>query len=328
MLYKRIEGNSVLCQLCAHNCRIAPGNYGVCNLRQNIDGELYTYTYGKIIASHVDPVEKKPLYHFLPGSNAFSIATPGCNFKCDFCQNWQISQEKCAQDMPPGIIPPNDIVRRALESGCRSIAYTYTEPTIFFEYVYDTARLARSRGLYNLIVTNGYMTREAIDCISPYLDAANIDLKSLRNDFYKNKCKARLEPVLDSIRYMKKSGLWIEVTTLIIPGLNDSKEELKAIAGFIAEIGIEIPWHISRFHPDYSCIDNSPTPIKTLITANKIGKEAGLRYIYPGNIAEEVSTACYECGKELIKRNSPEISMAALNGNRCAQCNTILDGVF
>jgi pyruvate formate lyase activating enzyme len=328
MLYKQAGSGSVKCFLCSHNCAIPVGKYGICNVRQNIGGKLYTHVYGKSIASHIDPIEKKPLYHFFPGSNAFSIATPGCNFKCDFCQNWQISQVKSPKDMPSGTMLPDAIVKEALKSGCKSIAYTYTEPTIFFEYAYDTARIAKKEGLYNIFVTNGYMSREAIDSINPYLDAANIDLKSFSDDFYKKRCKARLEPVLGSIRYMKKLSIWIEVTTLIIPGLNDSEEELKDIAGFIAEIGIDIPWHISRFHPDYMYIDSEPTPIETLNTAGLIGKDAGLRYIYPGNVAEESPTLCHKCGKELIKRRYTAVDTTALKGNRCAECDTPLDGVF
>lgn len=328
MLYKQAGSRSVKCFLCSHDCTILVGNYGICNLRQNIDGKLYTYTYGEAIASHIDPIEKKPLYHFFPGSNAFSIATQGCNFKCDFCQNWQISQVKDPEDISSGVISPDDIVKEALDSGCISIAYTYTEPTIFFEYAYDTARIAKKKGLYNIFVTNGYMSREAIDNINPHLDAVNIDLKSFSDDFYKKRCKARLEPVLDSIRYMKKLRIWVEVTTLIIPGLNDSKEELKDIAGFIAEIGIDIPWHISRFHPDYMYINSEPTPIETLRRAGLIGKDAGLRYIYLGNITEGSPTLCHKCGKELIKRCYPAVNKIGLKGNRCVECNTLLDGVF
>jgi len=328
MLYKQIGSGVVKCFLCRHNCTISAGKYGICNIRQNIDGKLYTHVYGKSIASHIDPIEKKPLYHFFPGSNAFSIAAPGCNFKCDFCQNWRISQVKDHNDMPSVVALPDDVVKEALKSGCISIAYTYTEPTVFFEYAYDTAHIAKKKGLYNIFVTNGYMSREAIDSISPYLDAANIDLKSFSDDFYKKRCKARLEPVLDSIRYMKRLGVWIEVTTLIIPGLNDSDQELKDIAGFIAEIGIDIPWHISRFHPDYMYIDSEPTPIETLNRAGLIGKDAGLRYVYPGNVAEESPTLCHRCGKELIKRRCNAVTAAGLKGNRCSECDTPLDGLF
>ncbi len=327
-IYKSIGNKSVKCYLCGHNCVIPLGEYGLCNLRQNIDGQLHTHAYAEVIAANADPIEKKPLYHFLPGSMAFSIATPGCNFKCDFCQNWQISQADTLKGMALKSVAPNEIVREALGAGCRSIAYTYTEPTIFFEYAYDIARIAKESGLYNLFVTNGYIGHEAIDVICPYLDGANIDLKSFSDDFYKKRCKARLEPVLDTIRYMKNLGLWIEVTTLVIPGLNDSNQELKQIADFIATVGIDIPWHISRFHPDYICRDSKPTPIETLDRASHIGKDAGLCYVYIGNIAQESPTVCCKCGHLLIKREYPNVEIAGLNGNRCVKCGAPLDGVF
>ncbi|MDP8293187.1 MAG: AmmeMemoRadiSam system radical SAM enzyme [Candidatus Orphnella occulta] len=326
--YKSIGHKSVKCFLCGHNCVISLGQFGFCNLRKNIDGHLQTYTYAEVIASNVDPIEKKPLYHFLPGSNAFSIATPGCNFRCDFCQNWQISQVDTLKDTPIKSVTPDKIVNQALDAGCQSIAYTYTEPTIFFEYAYDTARIAKENGLYNLFVTNGYMSREAIDKIYPYLDGANIDLKSFSDDFYKKRCKARLEPVLDAIRYMKKLGIWVEVTTLVIPGLNDSDQELRKIADFIATVGCEIPWHISRFHPDYMHTDSKPTPIETLHRTANIGRDAGLCYIYVGNISQESPTLCCQCGHLLIKREYPAVKMSGLNGKKCEKCDTPLDGVF
>ncbi|MCF7917166.1 MAG: AmmeMemoRadiSam system radical SAM enzyme, partial [Candidatus Omnitrophica bacterium] len=228
MLYEKVEGGLVHCFLCSHNCRIKPGHFGLCNVRKNIDGQLNTLVYAEAIAAGADPIEKKPLYHFLPGSYSYSIAAIGCNFKCAFCQNWQISQ---ASKKDPGNfsgqkLEPAAVVEKALENNCKSISYTYTEPTIFLEYAYDTAKLAKENGLYNIFVTNGYMTKQAIDQINPYLDAANLDLKSFNDDFYKKVCRGSLQPVLDSISYMKKLGIWVEVTTLIVPGQNDSKEEL------------------------------------------------------------------------------------------------------
>ncbi|NQT95852.1 MAG: AmmeMemoRadiSam system radical SAM enzyme, partial [Candidatus Omnitrophica bacterium] len=245
MLYKKLQGEAVECYLCNHRCRLLESKYGFCGVRQNIGGTLYTHVYANIVANHVDPIEKKPLYHFLPGTSTYSIATIGCNFRCGFCQNWQISQLS-TKDAGTGEyeLKPEEVVKEAQKSGCKSIAYTYTEPTIFFEYALDTARLAKEKGLYNIFVTNGYMTKEALDCINPFLDAANIDLKFFNDQTYKKICQGRLEPVLESIRHMKKLGIWIEVTTLIVPGLNDSEEELKGMAGFIADTGVEIPWHI------------------------------------------------------------------------------------
>jgi len=331
ILYKKLEGNVVQCRLCSHLCRISESRFGSCGVRQNKKGLLYTHVYGEVIASHVDPIEKKPLYHFQPGSRSYSIATVGCNFRCGFCQNWQISQLNKIDAVTAGgyELKPEEVVREAEKAGCRSISYTYTEPTIFFEYAYDTAKKAKAKGLYNIFVTNGFMTKEALDTIRPYLDACNCDLKSFRDDFYKDVCKARLEPVLDSIRYMKELGIWVEVTTLIIPGENDSEEELKGIAGFIAGLDKDIPWHISRFHPDFKYNDSAPTPIETLRKAERIGKEAGLRYIYVGNVlSESDETLCYNCGNILIKRRGFSSKIVGLNGKNCSKCGTEIKGIF
>ena len=231
MLWQALEGGRVVCALCAHRCPVAPAAFGVCGVRRNLDGKLFTLVYGDVVAAAVDPIEKKPLYHFLPGTKSFSIATIGCNFRCGFCQNWQISQAS-KKDGESGTfeLMPEDVVREALARGCRSVSYTYTEPTIFFEYAFDTARLARDKGLLNVFVTNGYMTAEALETIRPYLDAANVDLKAFNDETYKKVCKARLAPVLDTIRLMKASGVWVEVTTLVVPGLNDGEDELASIA--------------------------------------------------------------------------------------------------
>ena len=329
MLYERLDGQKVQCSLCAHCCRIAPANFGICGVRENKDGKLCTHVYGKVIASHVDPIEKKPLYHFLPGSDSYSIATVGCNFKCLFCQNWQISQAgKKGEDNPGYELSPEEVVKNAKKNNCRSISYTYTEPTIFFEYAYECARLAREEGLYNNFVTNGYMTENSLETIRPYLDACNVDLKSFSEDFYKRMCQARLEPVLHSIKIMKKLGIWVEVTTLIMPGQNDSDGELKQIAEFIASVGPQIPWHISRFHPDYKYLDSMPTPTETLKRARCIGKEAGLRYIYLGNVLEGNDTYCYNCKELLIKRTIFEVDKNNLDNGKCPKCRTFIDGKF
>jgi pyruvate formate lyase activating enzyme len=284
MFFKQLDDDAVRCFLCSHNCRIAKGKYGKCSQRQNINGRLYTYAYGDVVAAHIDPIEKKPLYHFLPGSKAFSIASAGCNFKCKFCQNWQISQAGHEDHVTGRPFKPEEVVEEAVRSGCASIAYTYTEPTIFFEYSYDIAKIARDKGLSNIYVTNGYMSKEALDLISPYLNAANIDLKSFSEKFYQEVCKARLEPVLHTIRRMKALGIWIEITTLLVTGLNDSEEEIRQVARFIAEIDKDIPWHVSRFHPDYRFDDIAHTPIESMEKAMQIGKAAGLKYVYLGNV--------------------------------------------
>jgi len=279
LLYDKKEGNKVLCNLCNHRCLIPEAKYGICNVRQNIDGALFTHSYGNLISASADPIEKKPIFHFLPGTNSYSIATAGCNLRCDFCQNWQISQKKEADryGVRPQNTSPDVIVDSAKRYRCKSISYTYTEPTIFFEYAYDIATLAKEEGLYNIFVTNGFMTKDCLGMLKGILDAANIDLKSFSEDYYKKTCGAQLKPVLESIEYMKKMGVWVEVTTLLVPGLNDSEQELKQIASFIAGVGKDIPWHISRFHPQYKMDDLSATPVPIMRAAYQIGKVAGLR---------------------------------------------------
>ena len=332
MLYQQLEDSSVHCFLCNHHCRIKLGEVGFCGVRKNVDGKLYTMVYGKLVAANVDPIEKRPLYHFLPGSLSFSVATMGCNFHCGFCQNWQISQVRKGGSLPelPGTpMTPEEIVTDAKKAGCKSIAYTYTEPTIFFEYAYDTARLAKKEGLANVFVTNGFMTKEALDTIADYLDACNVDLKSFNNNFYKEVCQGRLKPVLNSIRTMKDLGIWIEVTTLIIPKKNDDDAELQGIAEFIAGVSPDIPWHISRFHPGYEYGDSYPTPPETLRKAYKIGKDAGLRFIYIGNLpGEEKDTLCPSCNDVVIRRGSYFTSQKRLKGSQCPECGAELPGVF
>ncbi|MGD1009660.1 MAG: AmmeMemoRadiSam system radical SAM enzyme [Candidatus Aminicenantales bacterium] len=331
MLWAPLEGGKVACALCSHRCVIAPSKAGICAVRENREGKLVTLVYGEVIAAHVDPIEKKPLFHFYPGSKALSIATAGCNFRCAFCQNWEISQAPRRKDGGIGghKLSPQEIVREALAQDCRSISYTYTEPTIFFEYAFDTARLAKEAGLANNFVTNGYMTGEALTAIRPYLDAANVDLKAFKDETYKKVCGARLEPVLGSIRRMREMGIWVEVTTLVVPGLNDGAEELTAIARFIAGVDPEIPWHISRFHPDFEYTDAPPTPAKTLRLAAEIGNREGLRYIYIGNMpGESEDTCCPTCGHALIRRQGFFVAENRMAGNACPFCAGQIAGVF
>ena len=332
MLWERLEGSKIHCYLCAHHCRIDEGNFGFCGMRENSQGELYTYAYGNVIANHVDPIEKKPLYHFLPGTYAYSIATIGCNFRCGFCQNWNISQMSVKSCGEEGYeLKPEEVVREALKNNCSSISYTYTEPTIFFEYAYDTAKLAQEKGIANTFVTNGYMTKEAIETIKPYLDAANVDLKFFKDETYKKVCKGSLHPVMDSIRNMKAAGIWVEVTTLVIPGENDSDEELRDIARFIVSVGKEVPWHISRYHPDFKYAENGPdsTPVETIEKAKKIGKEEGLKYVYPGNIMDIGATVCPKCGEVLIERAGFGADILdGFNKGICENCNTRIEGVW
>lgn len=330
-LYKKDEHRSVDCLLCCHRCHIEKGKFGFCGVRQNVDGELYSLFYGNLIASNIDPIEKKPLYHFFPKTDSYSIAQPGCNFRCGFCQNWQISQlraSKLTGRLDITEATPEEIVNKATASNCHSISYTYTEPTVFFEFAYDTAKLAKKKGLYNVFVTNGYMTQEAIDMISPYLDAVNVDLKAFKNETYKTVCKGELGPVLKSIEYMRKIGIWVEITTLVVPDMNDSYEELKQIADFVFKIGKEVPWHISRFYPNYEYMDYEPTTIETMKIAYNLGKEAGLRYIYLGNVSNNADTYCYKCKRCLIRRDYIFTIKNRLIGNRCPDCGAVIDGYF
>ena len=330
MLYEKLEGKNIQCLLCNHHCNLEPSKFGVCGMRENIDGILYTHAYGQVIAANVDPIEKKPLYHFLPGTSSFSIATAGCNFQCGFCQNWQISQvsRKKTKDLRGYALSPEEIVLKAIEHGCNSVSYTYTEPTIFFEFALDTAKYAREKGLLNVFVTNGFMTRKALDIIRPYLDACNVDLKSFSEEFYRRTCKGRLAPVLDGIEYMHKLGIWVEVTTLVIPGTNDSEEELGNIAGFIAKIDPDMPWHISRFHPDFQFAQTIATPIKTMEKAMALGQKAGLRYIYLGNVAGDSDTLCPKCKKILISRRGYSIGHPKINNGLCTDCDAPIAGIW
>jgi pyruvate formate lyase activating enzyme len=329
MLYDILEGRKVQCNLCAHRCTIAEGRVGMCHVRENAGGVLYTRAYGRTIAQHVDPIEKKPLLHFYPGSTAYSVATPGCNFRCRWCQNADISQAPREQHFLLGEeASPGQIIAAAQRAGCRSIAYTYTEPTIFFEYTYETARLAQDAGLANVYVTNGYMTGEMLEVMNPYLDAANVDLKGFRDEVYRQYAGARLQPVLDSLKRMKQLGIWVEVTTLIIPSINDDPQDLQEAARFVTdELGPETPWHISRFRPAYQMADVPPTPITTLLQAQEIGQEAGLRYVYVGNVPGEVHTACHACGHLLVRRRGYQVvDNKVLAGGQCPECGTLVAG--
>jgi len=329
MLYEKLESNRVHCFLCSHHCKINPSQFGICGVRQNIGGTLYTYAYGELISHHINPIEKKPFYHFLPGTGSYSITTVGCNFRCGFCQNWEISQTSYKNSASFGEkMSPEEIVKEAKKAKCESISYTFTEPAIFFEYAYETARLAKSEGLYNNFVTNGYITREALEIIQPYLDACNVDLKSFSEDFYRRICKARLEPVLNSIKVMRELNIWVEVTTLIVPGENDSDDELKCIAQFIASVDKGIPWHISRFHPDYQFTNHQPTPMKTLEKVMQFGKSCGLHYVYLGNVFGYSDTYCYNCNALLIKRSYMCAEEINLKNGHCPKCGVEIEGVW
>ncbi|GAB4252334.1 MAG: AmmeMemoRadiSam system radical SAM enzyme [Thermoleophilia bacterium] len=327
-LWEPFRGGPVIhCYLCAHHCRVPPGERGLCGVRENRGGVLYALTYACPISAAVDPIEKKPLFHFLPGSLSFSVATVGCNFTCLFCQNADISQMPRDQGRIRGThMPPEAVVERALATGCRSISYTYTEPTIYFEFAHACARLAVEAGLKNVFVTNGYMTKEALEAIDGRLHAANVDLKSFSDDFYRTLVGARLKPVLDSIRRLRAMGVWVEVTTLLIPGRNDSDEELRRLAAFLADLDPDLPWHVSRFHPAYRLRGVPATPVSAVERAVAIGRQAGLRYVYagnvPGNPAE--STVCPGCGRLVLERRGFTVERMQLDGDRCRGCGTVI----
>jgi len=331
MLYEKLDDSYVRCHLCAHRCRIAPSRRGICGVRENRNGTLFTLVHGVSIAENVDPIEKKPLFHVYPGSKSYSVATVGCNFRCEFCQNHDISQiPRLEGDIFGRSSMPEEIVEKALRTGSKTIAYTYTEPTIFLEYALDIGRLAHEKGIKNVFITNGFMTGEALEALTPYLDAANVDLKSFRDPFYKKYCGGRLQPVLDTLKRMKDLGIWVEVTTLIIPTLNDGEEELRDIAQYIHSLGPETPWHISRFQPQYRMQNLPPTPVATIHLALEIGKEIGLKYIYAGNVPGDDggNTYCSNCGRTLIKRYGFNIEEIDLEGSRCPVCKAPLDGIF
>lgn len=328
LFYKKIDNKKVKCNLCYHNCIIKDGSRGFCNVRENKNGTLYSLIYGKVIANNIDPIEKKPLFHFYPGSKTYSIATPGCNFKCLHCQNYSISQNLNNSEIYAKEILPIDIVKNAIKEECDSISYTYTEPTIFFEYAYDIAKIAYNKNLKNIFVTNGYISKESIEYISPFLNGANIDLKAMSNNFYKDICKAKLKPVLDNIKLFYDLGIWIEITSLIIPGYNDKISDIKKIADFIKKIDPNIPWHITRFHPHFK-LDNIPmTKIEILDKFVKIGKNAGLNFVYQGNIGKGENTYCPNCKNLIISRDVFKISKINMDKNRCSFCNKEILGFW
>jgi pyruvate formate lyase activating enzyme len=330
MFYERENGGRVRCGLCRFHCLIADGARGICGVRENRGGTLFSLVYGRLCAENVDPIEKKPLFHVMPGSNSFSIATVGCNFHCRHCQNYSISQVHGGDRIPGHDRTPEMIVQHALANDCRSISYTYTEPTVFFEFAYDTARLAREAGLLNIFVTNGYISSQALATIAPCLDAANIDLKGFSDSFYRDIVHARLSEVLDSIIQYRSQGIWIELTTLIIPGLNDSDDELEGIARFIvSNLGADTPWHVSRFYPTFQLTDRPPTPPETLRRAVEIGRAAGLRYVYEGNVPDRggETTSCPACSARLVERFAFTVRSNRIRNGACPECGATIAGI-
>lgn len=337
MFCEQLSDQTVHCHLCAHECRIKEGRRGLCGVRENRGGVLYSLVYGRLVSGHVDPVEKKPLFHFLPGSFSYSIATVGCNFHCLHCQNSEISQYPHQHDgqISGRLTTPAEVVAAACASGCRSISYTYVEPTIFFEFARDTAILAHEAGLANIFVSNGYASEAATVEAVRWLDANNIDLKSFDDAWYRRVCGGKLQPVLDSIVRMKTAGVWVEVTTLVIPGENDTEAELTDIARFIASVDQAIPWHVSRFHPAYRMRDHAATPPATLLRAREIGRAAGLHHVYLGNLPGQghEDTLCPGCGAVLVVRrgftlHQYDMQEESDGGGRCCHCGAAISGVY
>ncbi len=333
LIYDKLADGSVRCGICSHFCVIRDGKKGLCAVRKNSGGTLVSLVYPRVIAASVDPIEKKPLYHLKPGSFSYSIASVGCNFKCRFCQNADIAQASSdsAGQIPGRVVLPETIVQNALESGCQSISYTYTEPAVFFELALETARLAKTNGLLNVFVTNGYMSPQALEMAAPVLDGANVDLKAFDDQFYRKICNARIQPVKDTLRKMTQLGIHLEITTLLIPGLNDHPEQVAAMARYIAdELGCHIPWHISRFHPCHLMTDRPPTPLVSLEKAFEAGRNAGLQHVYIGNAPElqQEDTFCPSCGKRLVSRSGYRVKTAFLDCGECPECHTRIYGKY
>lgn len=328
LLWRTLKDDTVQCRLCSHFCRIEEGKAGLCGVRRNDGGSLVSLSYDKVAALHLDPVEKKPLFHFMPGTTTLSLGTPGCNLDCAFCQNWSLSQPpRQGRRIEGQAVAPRDIVRMARSSGARSVAYTYSEPTIFFELMLETATLARQEGLANIMVSNGFQSPQCLDELGSVIQAANIDLKSFRDDFYRDVCSARLAPVLKNLTHMKRLGWHLEVTTLVIPDLNDSDAELTDIARFVRdELGPDTPWHVSRFHPCHRMREHPPTPLDTLKRAYDIGRGEGLHHVFVGNVPGSglEDTICPGCGLRVVERTGFTILRDRLRRGVCPGCGEVV----
>lgn len=330
LFYKKLKNKIVQCQLCPHFCTLKDGEQGKCRVRENQKGQLFSLVYNNPCSLALDPIEKKPLYHFLPGQSTLSIATVGCNLNCKHCQNWEISQAN-PNEIRTKEISPKEIVKEAKKSKVKIISYTYTEPTIFYEYMLDIAKLAKKEGIKNMIVSNGFINPEPLKKLCKYIDAANIDLKSIDDNFYKKICGARVGPVFEALKILKKEGVWIEITNLLIPGLNDKEKDIKKLVSWIKDnLGETVPIHFTAFYPTYKLSHLSATSIETLKKAREIALEVGLKYVYTGNIPDSDGdiTFCPKCKKILIKRRLFSIIENNLKENKCSKCNEKIDGVW
>ncbi|GFM35337.1 AmmeMemoRadiSam system radical SAM enzyme [Desulfovibrio psychrotolerans] len=329
-MWKPLKDATVQCCLCAHACVIRPGKKGQCGVRSNHDGALFTETYHAAAALNLDPVEKKPLHHFLPGSATLSLGTMGCNMRCDFCQNYSLSAPpRTGKPITGQSIPPAMLVAEALRCGAKSISYTYSEPTVFFELMQDTARLAADNGLLNIMVSNGFQSTDCLNALNGLIHACNIDLKAFSDVFYKERCGARLLPVLENLRHIRRMGWWLEVTTLLIPDANDTDAEIRAMATFIHdELGSDVPWHISRFHPAHKMLSTPPTTAVQLEQAWQIGKDTGLHYVYIGNLHGHPSehTSCPSCGNIVVRRTGYKTTVSGIPA--CSKCGVLIPGIW
>ena len=325
--FREKSDDAIECVLCKHYCTLKEGKAGVCGVNYNINGTFVNKTYAHPSAVHIDPIEKKPLYHFLPGSTSFSIGTVGCNFRCPFCQNYTISQTSKVEESLE--LMPRQAVDLALEYGAQSISYTYNEPTIWYPYAKDIGLLAKHAGLKNVFVSSGYESHEVLEDMQSWVDAINVDLKSFSPEYYKKVLKTDLEGVKESLISLAKSKIWLEVTTLIIPGVNDSSEELEQMASFIAnDLSKSIPWHLSAFYPNYKMQDTPATPLETLLKAKEIAQNAGIEYVYLGNVAYDSSTYCPSCGAKLIEREGYKTRLLDFEDGRCKKCLKEIEGVW
>jgi len=320
---------TVQCELCPNGCVLDEGQHSRCRARMNKGGVLYSLVYGKPCAVHVDPIEKKPFSHFLPGTTAFSIATAGCVLSCKFCQNWQISQAR-PEDTDTYDLPPDEVVRKAMFYECRSISYTYTEPTVFYEYMYDTAVIAKKYDIKNTMHSCGYINEKPLRKLSKYMNAANIDLKGFTEDFYNRICNGSLKPVLNSLVVLKQEGVWLEITNLVLPTLNDDMKTIREMCKWIKKnLGVDTPIHFSRFYPQYKLDNLPPTPLETITEARKTAMDVGLKYVYIGNIRHEgENTYCPKCKKMLIEREGYFVKQNNIANGKCKFCSTSIAGVW
>jgi pyruvate formate lyase activating enzyme len=327
---EKVDGNSVRCHICPHNCIINEGKVGICKTRVNKEGVLYSIAYGNPCSISIDPIEKKPLFHFLPGEKIFSLATAGCNFRCLNCQNWEISQSS-PLELNHYDLMPEDVVKRAIAHGTNLIAFTYTEPTVFYEYVYDTAQIAHEEGLKTVFISNGFINQQPLIDLCPFLDAANIDLKCFDDDIYRKLDGGRLQPILDTLKTLKEKKVWLEITNLLVPTYTDNNKMIEEMCKWLVDNGFsDTPLHFSRFFPNYKLMDLPPTAEKSLIQAKEIAEKAGIKYVYIGNIpsVHEENTYCPQCKRMILERISYTIIKNNINEGKCEFCKTPIAGVW